>query len=190
VDVGTRVLARDPLRLARRHCDLAVDRQRQLERDARPAQVQASQPTRHAVPRGVGTLAYRNGDSGLLQDAEAVTRRARVGVLQRRHHSTDASRDDQLRAARAAIAKVRAGLQARVEGGVAGLASRFGQRHRFRMGPPARLGRAPSDDLPVGNDNAADIRVRRRGPARVRTQPDGVGYPGRVTRCRIDRPIP
>ena len=56
MDVRARVLAGDPFALARRKRDLAVDRQRELERDARAAELAAgssqpaSDPPRRLAP--------------------------------------------------------------------------------------------------------------------------------------------
>ncbi len=50
VDVAARVLARDPFQFAGGQRDLAVDRQRELQRDSRPSELQAREPAGERPP--------------------------------------------------------------------------------------------------------------------------------------------
>jgi hypothetical protein len=97
--------------------DLAVDRQSQLERDPRPAQGQAGEEAAKACPRRLGADPDPDLDPGLAQRAEAQSRRARVGVLNRGDDAGDSGLGDAGRASRATLADMGAGLERRVERG-------------------------------------------------------------------------
>ena len=81
MDVGAGVLAGDPFRFARRKRDLAVDRQRQLERDARAAEAQAGQPAGERSRGGVGDEADLDLDPGGAEPRDALAVGPRIGVL-------------------------------------------------------------------------------------------------------------
>ena len=81
VDVPPRVLACDPFALARGQCDLPVDRQRKLQRDARTPQLQLRQPPSERLPPRLAADTKRHLDTGLAQASNAFAGGPWVGIL-------------------------------------------------------------------------------------------------------------
>src|SRR5689334_8392472 len=80
VNVAARVLARDPLRFARGQRDLAVDRERQLQRDSRTAELETGQPAGQGPPRFFAPDSELHLDSRIAKATDALARGARVWV--------------------------------------------------------------------------------------------------------------
>src|SRR4051812_5960671 len=83
MDMAPRILAGNPFALARGERDLAVDRQSELQRHARPAELEASQPAGERPPGLVAAESQLHLDTGSAQAADSLPRRARIGILQR-----------------------------------------------------------------------------------------------------------
>src|SRR5206468_12605464 len=83
MDMGARILAGDPLRFARWERDLAVDRQRELERDPRATERELTKPTSERAPRRFAADPERHFNPGAAQTPDALARGAWVGILER-----------------------------------------------------------------------------------------------------------
>src|SRR5215212_10277220 len=114
MDMFARVLAADPFALARRQSDLAVDRQCQLQGDARTAAADA------AKEAGEGFFGLPRTDADLYFDPrgferfDPFARGARIGV----DHCGDDARDTGFGDARCASWAPLADMGARLEAGV------------------------------------------------------------------------
>ena len=138
-----RVLAGDPLRFARRQRDLAVDRQRELERDPRPAELEPGEPAGQRALRRLAPDAERHLDPGRAQPPDALAGGARIGILERDHDPRGLRCEQQVGAGRAARAVVRAGLQRHIDGRAVAPACR-----PARARPPRRAAVRPARSRP------------------------------------------
>src|SRR5436305_5744957 len=77
VDMAARVLATDPFRFARGKRDLAVDRERQLQGDSRPAELEPGEPAGERSLRLRPADAERHFDPRRPQTLDPLARRAR-----------------------------------------------------------------------------------------------------------------
>src|SRR5699024_4884365 len=109
VDMAARVLASDPLRFAGRQRDLAVDRQRQLERDAWPASGAASEPAAYRLSGGFAADAERYLDAGTAQATNTLPRRPFIGILEGNDDALGLGREQEIGAGGTALAGMRAG---------------------------------------------------------------------------------
>src|SRR5690349_19284092 len=125
MNMAAGVLAGDPFRFARRQSDLAVDRQSQLERDARAAEPEAGQPAGQALFGGLAADPELDVDAGGAEFADALAVDARIRVLQRDDNARWLRRDQQVGAGRATVTVMSARLQCDIDGrtgrGLAGL---------------------------------------------------------------------
>ena len=78
------VLAADPFALARGQRDLAVDRQSQLQGDARAAAADAAEKAGERLLRGLGADTDLDLDPRRFQRLDALAGGARVGILDAR----------------------------------------------------------------------------------------------------------
>ena len=83
VDVPAGIVAGDPFGFARGQSDLAVDRQRQLQRDSGTTEPEAGQPSRNGAPRCIAADAKRDLDAGSAQALDSLPRCPWVGILER-----------------------------------------------------------------------------------------------------------
>src|SRR5258705_4645598 len=177
MDVGARVFAGDPFALARWQRNLAVDRQRELERDPRPSELKPRQPAGERALRRLPADPQRHVDSSGAQPPDALARGARVGILERDDDARRLGLEQQIGARRAAWAIVGTGLERRIDSRTLGAPSRFLERNRLGMRTAAGRGCASADDSAGGrNDDAADIRVGRALPARGLAELHGLGH--------------
>src|SRR5690348_17912019 len=112
--MAARVLAGNPLRFARGERDLAVDRQRELQRDSRTSKLEPGEPAGERAPRFIAPDAELHLDSRIAKATNALARRARVWVFQSDHHPVGLRGDEQV----GAIGTARAVMRARLERGV------------------------------------------------------------------------
>ena len=186
MDVGARVLAGDPFRFARGQRDLAVDRQGQLERDARAAEREAGQIAGQRSARGVARRRPTSPRSRRLRSAAMPCPAVRgSGSSSRRRRAAMPAAAISVGAGRAALAGVGAGLERGVERRAArrspASAARRprhggGRRARWRRG--RRLRRPLTMTQPTLGLGA--VRPRARFAER-----DRLGHPARVvTQCR------
>ena len=177
MDVAARVLAGDPFRFARGKRDLAVDRQCELERDARAAGPHSREPAGERSLRGLAADTQLHLDPRGAQAFDALARRPWVRVLQRDHHPRRFRLDQQVGAGRPALAGMRAGLESHIDGSALCPAPGLLERDRLGMRPAAARGRAPADDLAARSKRS---RSRHWGWARfgraILAQPDRLGH--------------
>ena len=154
------------------HGDLAVERDRDLVGDERPA-ARDQRPPRLVLRARLEAVVELGLDAGLAQPLETA---GRLGVrVARAGHDARHARGDRRLRARRRRAPVRARLHRHVERRAARPLARRGERDDLAV-PAARLGDALADDLAVRDDDRADRRLRvraaaaRRRPAPVRAR--------------------
>jgi len=179
VAVSARSLAGDPLAHAVVERGAAVERDRRLHAQPRPAALHAREEADIDLARLVGEQADLNGDARRTQARNALACNQRVRVGHRDHDARDAGLDQRVAAGRRA-AVVRAGFQAHagrcaphrlaVRSGVA-------QGHDFRVRSAGLLGVAAADHAAIGaGDDAADAWVGVRQPDRLLRQRQRVAH--------------
>ena len=143
----------------------AVERDRRLQAQPRPAALHARDEADVELARLVAAAAPLDGDAGRREPRRAAARDERVRVAQGDDDAADAGGDERVGARRRA-AVVRARLERDVDGRAADVdAARGGvaQRHHLGVRAAGFLRVAAADDAAVGaDDDAADARVRVR----------------------------
>ena len=160
--VGARRLAGDPLADAVVERGAAVERDRGLEAQPRPAALHARDEADVELARFAFAGPEDDLDAGGGEARRALAGDERIRIAHRHHHPADAGGDERVGAGRRA-AVVRAGLEADDDGGAAHVGAARGgvaQRHHLGMRPAGFLGVAAADDAAVAvDDDAADARI-------------------------------
>jgi len=173
--MGTRGRSGNPAARSVGQSDPAVERSRELERYMRPALRLPAQKTCHRSPRDGRSDSAHDRDTCGFQRGNSSSIGTWIRVVAADDDACRPRRRDELRAGWAARGDMRARFERGVERCPRNVASGL-HRSRLGMRSAAGLGPAPSDDLVVPNDDAADRRIGSGPPA---------SSPGQ-RRCRRD----
>ena len=180
VDVCTRGRAGDPATLAVGAGDHAIQRDRQFQRDVGT--------TEHLSREKPGDAPARVGRENILGDVDprraqpgkTLSGRARIGIDKRGNYARRACGNKQVRTGRTPGALMRTGLQRHIDSRAFRGLPRLGQRHRFGMRTPPRLGPAAPNGATVLDDYAANIGIGGGTPAPTRRQSERGSHDARV----------
>ena len=191
MDVLARILASDPFALARRQRDLSVDRQRQLQRDAWPAELQPGQPAGKRFRRRLPADAELHFNAGVAKPLDALARSAQIGVLERYDHARGLRLDEQVGAGWAARALMGAGLKRDIDRRALRPAAGLFERNGLGMRTAAGSGCSAPDDFALcRDDHAAHIGIGRAPAARGLAEPERLSHEFRVWRTPRRAHIP
>src|SRR6516164_1262514 len=163
---GVRALARrrpgDPLTLAGRGSDAAIERSCEFERNKRTPEPQAAEETRIDLGRLLGTEPDLDVEPRRTQPAQSLAGDARIRILKSDHHPPYPGGDQRIDAGRG-LAPVTTRLETDMGDGSVSRLPRPAKRFGLAMRSPTGLGPAPSDDPAVVYDDTTDRGVRPDG---------------------------
>jgi hypothetical protein len=159
VRFDARLLAGDPLAVAGRSRDAAVERRRKLQGDHWPPLRYPQKKAEIDLGRLIPTDRYRNIDAGLAQACNAASGDARVRILHRHNDASDPGFEQSV-AARTRHSHVVAGLERHIGHSSARELSCPLQRFRLGMRTASWLRPTTANDAAVAYQHAANRWVR------------------------------